>query len=119
MLNVDWLDKNDVPEAARQAVRDGYANVIVISMGPIGAWLVTEEEQYFVASPPVEKKSTVGAGDSMVAGITYSLQKGKSLLEALQFGVACGSAATMNEGTQLFNQADAEKLYQQILEQQA
>ena len=60
-------------------MRDGYANVIVISMGPIGAWLVTEEEQYFVASPPVEKKSTVGAGDSMVAGITYSLQKGKKL----------------------------------------
>ena len=118
MLNVEWLDKNEVPEAARQAVRDGYATVIVISMGATGAWLVTEEEQYFVASPPVEKKSTVGAGDSMVAGITYSLQKGKTLEEALQFGVACGSAATMNEGTKLFDKADANHLYQLILEQQ-
>lgn len=119
MLNVEWLDKEEVPEAARQAIRDGYAEIIVISMGAIGAWLVSAEEQHFVASPPVEKKSTVGAGDSMVAGITYSLQKGKSLQEALQFGVACGSAATMNEGTRLFDKATADHLYQLILEQQA
>lgn len=111
MLNVDWLDKNEVPDAAQQAIADGFAEVIVISMGAEGAWLVSSDQRYFAAAPPVEKKSTVGAGDSMVAGITYSLQKNKSLKEALQFGVACGSAATMNDGTQLFNMADAERLY--------
>lgn len=119
MLNVEWLDKNEVPEAARQAIRDGYAEVIVVSMGATGAWMITAAEQYFVSSPPVEKKSTVGAGDSMVAGITYALQKGKSLEEALQFGVACGSAATMNEGTKLFDKTTADQLYTLILEQQA
>jgi 6-phosphofructokinase 2 len=66
--------------------------------------------------PPVDKKSTVGAGDSMVAGITYSLQKNIDLHNALRFGVACGSAATMNDGTQLFNKEDAEKLYNQLKE---
>lgn len=119
MLNVEWLDRNEVPEAARQAIRDGFAEVIVVSMGAQGAWLVTDSKQYFVESPPVEKKSTVGAGDSMVAGITHFLQQGKSLREALRFGVACGSAATMNEGTQLFNREDAEKLYAQIHEASA
>lgn len=111
MLNVEWLDKEEVPDAAQQAIRDGFAEIMVISMGALGAWLVSSEKRYFVEAPPVEKKSTVGAGDSMVAGITYSLQKGKSLREAIQFGVACGSAATMNDGTQLFNRADAERLY--------
>ncbi|MBL7748485.1 MAG: 1-phosphofructokinase family hexose kinase [Chitinophagaceae bacterium] len=111
MLNVDWLDKNEVPDAAQQAIADGFAEVIVISMGPEGAWLVSSDQRYFAAAPAVEKKSTVGAGDSMVAGITYFLQKNKSLKEALRFGVACGSAATMNDGTQLFNMADAERLY--------
>lgn len=119
MLNVEWLDKDAVPEAARQAIRDGFAEVIVVSMGAQGAWLVTEREQHFVVSPPVEKKSTVGAGDSMVAGITHFLQNGKSLREALRFGVACGSAATMNEGTQLFKKEDAEKLYSLIHDNQA
>lgn len=114
MLNVEWLEKEEVPDAAQQAIRDGYAEIMVVSMGPLGAWLVTEEKRYFVEAPPVEKKSTVGAGDSMVAGITYSLQKGMSLREAIRFGVACGSAATMNDGTQLFNREDAEKLFEQI-----
>lgn len=111
MLNVAWLDKDEVPDAAQQAIRDGYAEIMVISMGPLGAWLITEEKRYFVEAPEVEKKSTVGAGDSMVAGITWSLEKGKTLREAIRFGVACGSAATMNDGTQLFNRSDAEKLY--------
>ncbi|HRG24957.1 MAG: 1-phosphofructokinase family hexose kinase [Chitinophagaceae bacterium] len=116
MLNVEWLDKEEVPDAAQQAIRDGFAEIMVVSMGPLGAWLINEEKRYFVEAPPVEKKSTVGAGDSMVAGITYSLQKGKTLKEAIQFGVACGSAATMNDGTQLFNKSDAERLYAQINE---
>lgn len=117
MLNVEWLDKKEVPGAAQQAIADGFAEIIVISMGAEGAWLVSKDQRYFVTAPPVEKKSTVGAGDSMVAGITYLLQKKKPLKEALRFGVACGSAATMNDGTQLFNMTDAERLFTEINEQ--
>ena len=116
MLNVDWLDKEEVPDAAQQAIRDGFSEIMVVSMGALGAWMVSSDKRYFVEAPPVEKKSTVGAGDSMVAGITYSLQKGRTLREAIRFGVACGSAATMNDGTQLFNKSDAEKLYAAINE---
>ena len=114
MLNVGWLDISEVPVAARQAIADGFAEIIVVSIGPKGAWLVSREESYFVQAPPVVKKSTVGAGDSMVAGITYFLQKNKSLQEAIRFGVACGSAATMNDGSQLFDKEDAEKLFEMI-----
>lgn len=119
MLGIDWLDKEEVPDAAQQVMRNGFAEIMVISMGSLGAWLVTNEKKYFVDAPQVEKKSTVGAGDSMVAGITYMLQKGKTLREAIRFGVACGSAATMNEGTQLFHQADAERLFEQINQNQS
>jgi 6-phosphofructokinase 2 len=114
MLNIEWLDKKEVPDAAQQAIRDGFAEIIVVSMGPSGAWMVNNEKKYFVAAPVVEKRSTVGAGDSMVAGIAAMLLKQKTLKEALAFGVACGSAATMNEGTRLFNRTDAERLYEII-----
>jgi 6-phosphofructokinase 2 len=116
MLNVDWIDKDEIPAAAQQAITDGYAEIIVVSMGSAGAWLVSSEKKYFISAPAVEKRSTVGAGDSMVAGITYMLQKKLSLKEAITFGVACGSAATMNEGTQLFKKEDAERLYKLISE---
>lgn len=111
MLDLEYLEKEEVPAAAQQAIRDGYAEMMAVSMGPDGAWLVTKDEKHFAAAPQVEKRSTVGAGDSMVAGMTFMLQKGASLQETIRFGVACGSAATMNQGTQLFNRADAERLY--------
>lgn len=111
MLNVEWLDKNEVPDAAQQAIHDGFAELIAVSMGPEGAWLISSDEKHFAAAPKVEKKSTVGAGDSMVAGMTYMLQQNRSLKEVISFGVACGSAATMNAGTQLFHKADAERLF--------
>ncbi len=114
MLNVDSLEKEEVPDAAQQAIMDGYAEMIVVSMGPDGAWLVSKDKRYFCEAPKVEKRSTVGAGDSMVAGITFMLQKERALKDAIRFGVACGSAATMNEGTQLFKRDDAEKLFNMI-----
>jgi 6-phosphofructokinase 2 len=114
MLNVEWLDKLEVADAAQQAIVDGYAEMMAVSMGPDGAWLVTKDEKHFAPAPKVEKRSTVGAGDSMVAGMVYMLQQQRSLQEVIAFGVACGSAATMNDGTQLFKQVDAERLYQQI-----
>ena len=47
----------------------------------------------------------------MVAGIVYTLARGKSLKEAIRYGVACGTAATMNPGTELCNKRDADALY--------
>jgi 6-phosphofructokinase 2 len=114
MLSIKRLEKNEVDDAAQQVIRDGYAEIVAVSMGPEGAWLVSKDEKYFATAPKVEKRSTVGAGDSMVAGMTYMLQQHRSLKEVIAFGVACGSAATMNLGTQLFNREDAEKLYLEI-----
>ena len=114
MLNVETLQNNEVPDAAQQAVRDGFAELIAVSMGPDGAWLVTADKKYFASAPIVKKKSTVGAGDSMVAGITYMLQQQQPLQQVINFGVACGSAATMNEGTQLFKIEDVQNLYEQM-----
>jgi len=115
LLQIPSLSKHEVSDAAQQIIRDGYAEIVAVSMGPEGAWLVAKDEKHFAVAPKVEKRSTVGAGDSMVAGITYMLQQHRSLKEAIAFGVACGSAATMNEGTQLFNKADAERLFLEIM----
>jgi 6-phosphofructokinase 2 len=51
----------------------------------------------------------------MVAGIVYYLSEGKSIVEAAKYGVACGTAATINTGTELCKKTDADKLYRNIL----
>ncbi|HLA54402.1 MAG TPA: PfkB family carbohydrate kinase, partial [Flavitalea sp.] len=64
------------------------------------------------------KMTTVGAGDSAVAGMIYMMAKGKGLAEMVRFGVACGTAATMNPGTHLFRKEDAWRLYEWISQSQ-
>ena len=103
-----------VDEIAREIIGRGKCEAIVVSLGPAGARLVTREESFQVIPPVVKRMSTVGAGDSMVAGLVLGLAEGKSLKEALQFGVACGTAATLNPGTELCKKEDAERLYRII-----
>lgn len=105
------LDPQDVVEIAREIIAKECCQVIMVSMGPGGAMVITKDMARQINAPSVKKKSTVGAGDSMVAGIVMGLSKGMSLLEAVTYGVASGTAATMNPGTQLCRLEDVEKLY--------
>jgi 6-phosphofructokinase 2 len=107
------LDKTK--EVAESLIATGACEAMAISMGADGAALVTKDEYIHIPSPSVKVKSTVGAGDSMVAGIVYGLSNNWHWRNALGYGVACGTAATMNEGTQLCRREDAERLYAEIM----
>ena len=105
------LQSNEIISAARDIISKNICEVVIVSMGAAGALLVTNDIAEQFMAPPVKRKSTVGAGDSMLAGIVMYLSANKNIKEAARFGVACGTAATLNEGTQLCSIADAEKLY--------
>lgn len=117
LAGIEYLDNDTATHVALQLINKGMAEVIVISMGAQGAYLVTKDEQVHIPAPSVQKKSTVGAGDSMVAGMMAILSKKGTLVDMVRMGVACGSAATMNPGTGLFNTSDAERLYQWLSKQ--
>lgn len=104
-------------DAARRLIDRGKVKVVMVSLGRGGTMVVTADQQYRVIAPTVSIKSRIGAGDSTVAGTVLALQRGKSLLEAAQFGVACGTAAVMTEGTELCRREDAERLYLEIVEE--
>jgi 6-phosphofructokinase 2 len=112
LVGVESLEMEEVNQAAKQIIAKGGAEVVVVSLGPQGAVLVTKDAYEYVPAPNVVKKSTVGAGDSMVGGMVWALSQNKSLKEVIRWGVACGSAATMNEGTQLFKKEDAQRLFE-------
>jgi len=117
LVQEEEIELENVTPLARKIISNGGAEVIVVSMGAAGAKLVTKDETYHFLAPPVKRKSTVGAGDSMVAGIVFSLVKNKSLHEAVQYGVACGTAAIMNQGTELCRLEDVERLNASICQQ--
>ena len=108
------LQPDEVKNIAQEIIAKGKCEVMVVSMGAAGAMLVTEQIAEIFTPPVVDRKSTVGAGDSMVAGIVFYLAQGKTLLQAVQYGVACGTAATLNAGTELCKKDDADRLYNLI-----
>jgi 6-phosphofructokinase 2 len=111
----DELDNESAHEAASAMIHKGNAEVIAVSMGAGGAYLATKDECLHMPAPSVKKLSTVGAGDSMVAGMVSVLARGGTHKEMIAMGVACGTAATMNPGTGLFKKEDAEKLYNWLM----
>ncbi|MGK7394799.1 MAG: 1-phosphofructokinase family hexose kinase [Candidatus Cyclobacteriaceae bacterium M3_2C_046] len=116
LAGVESVEMDMVEKLARDIIHNGNCEVVVVSLGPGGALLVTEDFKEHIPSPTVHKKSVVGAGDSMVAGLVLSLARGKSLREMVRYGVATGTAATMTAGSELCRKEDADNLYQWILE---
>lgn len=110
LAGVSVLEINQVDDAALDIIRGGKCDIVVVSLGAQGALLVTRQGVEHVPAPLVKKQSTVGAGDSMVAGMIWALSEGKTFKQMAQIGVACGSAATINTGTELFHTDDVYRL---------
>ena len=111
LVGKEDIDIELVDDAAREVIRSGQCEVVVVSMGAAGAMVVTKDIAEHIFPPVVKIKSTVGAGDSMVAGMVWSIAQNKSIQDAVRYGVACGTAATMNEGTALCRKKDADHLF--------
>lgn len=118
LVKREHLSENEIGSLARQLTANGKVEVVVVSMGAGGALLVTNEIEVQIAAPTAKRQSTVGAGDSMVAGMIFYLSQGRPVLDAAMYGVASGTAATMNPGTELCKKEDADRLYQQVLSKQ-
>lgn len=114
LVGLEKLDIETAKIKAKEIIDSQKSEVVLVSLGPDGALLVSKDFTKHILPPYAEKKSTVGAGDSMVAGMTFSLSQGKTLLEAFRYGIASGTAATMNAGTTLCKKEDADALYLKI-----
>lgn len=109
------ISKSDAIDNAKQLILQGKSSAVVVSMGGEGALLQTKEETIQLQAPKVNVISAVGAGDSMVAGMCYALQKELSLKDVLRFGIACGTATAMTEGTELCDASTVMNLFKQIV----
>ena len=76
-----------VTEAARELVARGI-EMVVVSMGEQGACFVGSEGVLFAIPPAIEVRSTVGAGDAMVAGVLSSKIRGLSLADTARVSTA-------------------------------
>jgi 6-phosphofructokinase 2 len=117
LCGVSFITTKNLESLAIKFLKEHNCKVMVVSMGPKGAMLVTPEEIEHIPAPTVHHVSSIGAGDSMVAGMVLRLAEGASFGEMAKYGVACGTAATMTPGTQLCVKDDVTLLYQWLTHQ--
>lgn len=108
------LDSEEAIIAAALALVKEGIEIVVISRGKDGIIAATREEIVKAVSPPVKARSSVGAGDSTVAGLALKLAYGGPLIEACRLGVAMGAAAVLTPGTELCRQEDTQKLLPRV-----
>ena len=96
----DAGDLTAIVDAARTLHARGIANVLV-TLGGSGAVLVNAVGAWYATAPAIALRSTVGAGDSSVAGFVLADVEGRSPAECLANAVAYGSAAASLPGTTL------------------
>ena len=107
---------SDLKAVVREARRVHEKGVpyVCVSLGAKGAVLVGEKETFYAKSPEVKVNSTVGAGDSLVAGLVAGFARGEDPAESLRLAVACGSGTVEKPGTGLFNFKDLQSLLDSI-----
>jgi 6-phosphofructokinase 2 len=105
---------DDVVTAARSINQQGV-EIVLVSMGAKGILLVSDGQQYLAVPPNVNVESTIGAGDSSVAGFVSGLVQGKDLKQCLIYAVAAGTATTLRQGTALCQKDDFERIVPLVL----
>jgi len=104
---------HEEPESALAALQSA-ARVVVLTLGSAGAWLTTDNDVWRATPPPVEARSTIGSGDSLLAGLLFGQITGKTWEEALALGVACGAATAMTDGSKIGRRATIDQLLPQV-----
>lgn len=108
-------DEATLIEAGRGLIDRGWVEVIALSLGPGGALLITRDGAMRANGLPIEPVSVSGAGDSFLGAMVWSLASSNSLEMALRYGVAGGSAALLNPGTELCRPEDVHRLASEVI----
>ena len=99
----------ELVSGARKLLNFGI-QIICVSLGKDGAIILNKDHVYYAPPLPVEVKSTVGAGDSMVAALCLAIERKQPLNQMLRMAVAAAAATIQLEGTQMCNKQNFDAL---------
>ena len=88
----------DIQKAVQPLLEKGIERVCV-SMGGDGSLFIDKDQMIRVKVPKVQVLSTVGAGDSLVAGYVYAMDQGLPLEDCVKIASAASVIAVTKEGT--------------------
>ncbi len=99
---------------AAQKYLDMGVSVVTVSLGSEGALITDGDETLYAPKLALDVKSTVGAGDAMVAGLTCGFIGDNELEDAFRMGVACASARCATESYRVIDKTEYKRLLDQV-----
>ena len=102
-------------DAARDLIARGMAEWVAVSLGEQGADVVTADAAWRAQALAVDAQTTVGAGDSFVAGLVWAWAQDAPMPDAVRAAVAASAAALLSPGTALCQPADVMRLLPQVV----
>jgi 6-phosphofructokinase 2 len=108
------LHLHDVRDAALDLVDAGRAQIVVVSMGEMGALMACHDGAWYAPPLQVTVHSAVGAGDSFVAGMVWALSDKESPVQAFAKGVACATATLQSDGSGLGDMTQVLELLKRV-----
>ena len=108
------LINTDAIIAAGKSILEKGVELICISLGEDGSIFLTSKEGYHITPMKITPKSSVGAGDSMVATLAYSYLHDYSLVDAAKFSTAAGTITATKEGTTVCTLDEVEHTYSKM-----
>jgi 6-phosphofructokinase 2 len=113
LVGKDLKDESDIVKSCDQIHQKGIAYVLV-SRGKDGLILSTKNVKIKATAPPIKSESSVGAGDSAVAGFILGHSLGKDLDECLRLACAAGTATAQTPGTELCHREAVDRILQLV-----
>lgn len=105
LLNKDVVNVDDALLFGKELLKKGPQNIIV-SMGSEGAIFINNDMTAYARVPKGNVRSTVGAGDSTVAGFLAEFAQSRDYLTAFKYGVAAGTATAFSSDLCLKSSVD-------------
>jgi len=100
LLNVEKISsEKEIVTSAKKLIENGV-EIVVVSLGAQGSIYVTQDKTHKIEGKKVDVKSTVGAGDSMVAALAIALDENYTIENMAKFASAVSTASIMSEGSQ-------------------
>jgi 6-phosphofructokinase 2 len=112
-LGKKFESKSDVARGTLAFAEMGI-ELVVISLGQQGAIAFCEGMIYDVVPPEVKSVSSIGSGDSLIAGVLCGLSNGASIEDALKLGCAAGAATAMSNGADVGHKSDIDDILPQV-----
>lgn len=113
-FSMDYRANEDELISMGNKLLDQGIGMVAISLGQMGALFLTKEQSIRCPGLKVEAHSTVGAGDAMVAALSYGIDKGFDFVESVKLGIATSAGAVTTKGTKPPSKELVDELRKQV-----